>query len=89
MRKQAVYRPEVEDWVFHCALPVAAYAILTLSPFAVASHTREALFGVGAAALLLLFTGIHNAWDGVAYHVFVHMPTTADRHRDEVRGKEP
>jgi len=34
------------------------------------SITR-ALFGVGAAALLLLFTGIHNAWDAVAYHVFV------------------
>jgi hypothetical protein len=27
--------------------------------------TREALFGVGAAALLLLFIGIHNAWDAV------------------------
>jgi hypothetical protein len=23
------------------------------------------LFGIGAAALLLLFVGIHNAWDGV------------------------
>jgi hypothetical protein len=29
----------------------------------------EALFGVGAAALLLLFTGIHNAWDSVIYLV--------------------
>jgi hypothetical protein len=25
------------------------------------SHAREALFGVAAAALLLLFIGIHNA----------------------------
>jgi len=33
--------------------------------------TREALFGVGAAALLLLFIGIHNAWDAVFYHVFL------------------
>ena len=31
---------------------------------------HEALFGVGAAALLLLFCGIHNAWDAVTYHVF-------------------
>jgi hypothetical protein len=30
-----------------------------------------ALFGVGGAALLLLFIGIHNAWDSVVYHVFV------------------
>jgi len=32
---------------------------------------HEALFGIGAAALLLLFIGIHNAWDAVTYHVFV------------------
>jgi len=30
----------------------------------------EALFGVGAAVLLLLLIGIHNAWDAVTYHVF-------------------
>ena len=30
-----------------------------------------ALFAVGAAALALLFIGIHNAWDAVTYHVFV------------------
>jgi hypothetical protein len=30
------------------------------------------VFGVGAAALLLLFTGIHNAWDSVAYHIPVN-----------------
>ena len=29
------------------------------------------MFGVGGATLLLLFIGIHNAWDSVAYQVFV------------------
>jgi hypothetical protein len=29
------------------------------------------MFGVAAAALLLLFVGIHNAWDAVTYHIFV------------------
>ncbi|MGB8633308.1 MAG: hypothetical protein WCD69_28700, partial [Xanthobacteraceae bacterium] len=33
-------------------------------------NVRESLFGVGAAALLLLFIGIHNAWDAIVYHVF-------------------
>jgi len=28
-----------------------------------------ALFAIGAASLLLLFVGIHNAWDTVAYVV--------------------
>lgn len=70
MRKQAVYQPDFEDWLFHVGLPLAGYAILLLSAFAAPSRLREALFGVGAAALLLLFVGIHNAWDGVAYYVF-------------------
>ena len=71
MRVQSTYRPVFEDWLFHALLPSAAYATLALSGFAARSHEREALFGVGAAALLLLFVGIHNAWDSTAYHVLV------------------
>jgi hypothetical protein len=71
MRVQIVYTPEFEDWLFHVLLPFAAYAILGISAFAARSHVREALFAVAAAALLLLFIGIHNAWDAVTYHVFV------------------
>lgn len=70
MRRQTLYQPEFEDWLFHALLPLAAYAILALSAFVAPSRTREALFGVGAAALLLLFIGIHNAWDSTSYHVF-------------------
>ena len=38
------------------------------------SHLRERLLVVGpggAFGLLLLFIGIHNAWDAVSYHNFV------------------
>jgi hypothetical protein len=34
----------------------------------------EALFGVGAAALALLFIGIRNAWDSVVYLVMYSKP---------------
>lgn len=71
MRVQTAHQPDFEDWLFHALLPLAAYGMLVLSAFAAPSHTREALFGVGAAVLLLLFIGIHNAWDAVAYHVLV------------------
>jgi hypothetical protein len=71
MRVQIVYTPEFEDWLFHVLLPFAAYATLAVSAYASRSHVGAALFGVGAAALLLLFIGIHNAWDAVTYHVFV------------------
>ena len=89
MRKQAVYQPQFEDWLFHVVLPLAAYAILALSPFAAPSRPRQSLFGVGAAALLLLFVGIHNAWDGVYYHVFVNKgDADAERRRDGTSGKK-
>jgi ABC-type transport system involved in multi-copper enzyme maturation permease subunit len=73
MRAQTVYQPEFEDRLFHVLLPLAAYAMLSLSALAAPFHAREALFGVGAAALLLLFVGIHNAWDSAFYHVFVNV----------------
>jgi hypothetical protein len=71
MRAQTAYKPVFEDWLFHVLLPFAAYAILAGSAFAARSSARPSLFLVGAAALLLLFTGIHNAWDTVMHLVFV------------------
>lgn len=71
MRVQRAYQPVIEDWLFHLLLPFAAYAVLAVAAYAAHSHTRPALFLVGAAALLLLFIGIHNAWDTVTYQVFV------------------
>jgi hypothetical protein len=71
MRSQTAYSPEFEDRLFHVLLPLAAYATLAVSAFTAVSRIREALFGVAAAALLLLLVGIHNAWDAVTYHVFV------------------
>ncbi len=78
MRKQRTYRPDFEDWLFHALLPSAAYALLLLSAFAASSHTHEALLGVGAAALFLLFVSIHNVWDTVTYHVFVNIRKAKD-----------
>ena len=71
MRAQTAYKPVFEDWLFHVLLPIAAYAILTVSAFAARDRARTALFLAGAAALLLLFIGIHNAWDTVTHLVFV------------------
>jgi hypothetical protein len=71
MRVQTIYKPVFEDWLFYVMLPLAGYAMLAASVFAARSNARTALFIVGAAALLLLFTGIHNAWDTVMHLVFV------------------
>jgi hypothetical protein len=73
MRRQELYQAQLEDWLFHALLPFVSYGLLVVSALAASSLEREALFGVAAAVLVLLFSSIHNAWDVVAYHVFVQM----------------
>jgi hypothetical protein len=86
MRRQTAYHPVFEDWLFHVVLPLAAYAILASSSFVTADHEREALFGVGAGTLLLLFIGIHNAWDNASYHVLVTSAgAKPEQQRDELK----
>jgi hypothetical protein len=72
LRAQKEYQPVFEDWLFHVVLPISAYGILAAGAFAARSRAAEAMFGVAAAALLLLFIGIHNAWDTATYLVYVH-----------------
>ena len=66
-RRQTGYTPVLEDWIWHAALPLLAYAALCVAAVALARHPVSALFSIGATALLLLFIGIHNAWDAVTY----------------------
>jgi hypothetical protein len=82
MRAQTAYRPVFEDWLFHVLLPLAAYAVLAGSAFAARSHARSVLFFVGATALLLLFVGIHNAWDTVTHLVFAEKRGKREAERD-------
>ena len=69
MATQKAYRPDLEDWLFHAVLPFVAYAALMLVACVAPSNVREALFGAGGCILLLVFIGIHNAWDTVSYLV--------------------
>ena len=69
IRAQNEYHPEWEDWLSYAVVPGVGYAILAFSAGAALSDLRDALFGISAAVLLLLFTGIRNSWDTVMYHV--------------------
>jgi hypothetical protein len=85
IRWQTAYQAVMEDWIFHFVLPAMAYATLAVAAYVATSYLRQALFCIAAAALALLFTGIHNAWDGVTYHVFNRKPLPADsRERTDV-----
>jgi len=71
-RRQTSYRPVADDWLWHIALPLIAYGTLLAAATCLLRDPATALFIVGAVALLLVFIGIHNAWDAVAYIAIQH-----------------
>lgn len=66
-RRQTTYQPVAEDWIWHIGLPFAAYGGLIASALLLIGSTETALFLAAGVALLLIFIGIHNAWDTVSY----------------------
>jgi hypothetical protein len=71
-RRQTAYRPVLEDWLWHALLPLIAYGALIGAGVFLPRDPATALFVVGAVALTLIFIGIHNAWDAVAYMAVQH-----------------
>jgi len=65
--RQKDYKPVLEDWTWHAALPILSYAALLAAGLRLLGPTEDALYFVGGATLLLVFIGIHNAWDTVTY----------------------
>jgi hypothetical protein len=63
--RQRGYKPVFEDWLWHTLLPAVAYLALLVSGGRLAHEAG--LFVVAGATLLLVFIGIHNAWDTVTY----------------------
>jgi len=66
-RKQRGYKPVLEDWIWHAGLPVVAYVWLFAGGVFVPRAPAAALYCVAGAVLLLLFIGIHNAWDAAVW----------------------
>jgi hypothetical protein len=87
-RKQDAYDPLFEDWFHYVLLPLAAYLTLLVSACAAHFYERPALFGVGAAMLLLLFTGIHNAWDLVTHMVFIRRKQQRETEKPDTKTQE-
>jgi hypothetical protein len=65
-RRQKDYKPVLEDWVWHAILPLMSYLALIVSGILLAVSPL-APFLVAASTLLLVFIGVHNAWDTVMY----------------------
>jgi hypothetical protein len=78
-RRQTGYKPVLEDWLFHAIFPFVAYLCLAVAPVTMLRDAVDSLFCIGAASLLLLFVGIHNAWDTVTW-LTVNRPTGESTH---------
>jgi hypothetical protein len=64
---ESAYKPFLEDWIWNATLPILAYLGLFGAAWLLPGHTLLSLRLIGGIALLLLFIGIHNAWDVVAW----------------------
>ena len=73
-QRQTGYQPVFEDWLWHSALPFAGYAVLLIAAISLKLHLTGALFAIAGVALVLLFIGIHNAWDTVTFIVATQVP---------------
>jgi hypothetical protein len=51
---------------------------LLIAAVSLPRHPESALFVIAAASLLLLFVGIHNAWDSATYIAIEWLPPADD-----------
>jgi hypothetical protein len=66
-RHQTDYQPVLEDWLWHTLFPFVSYAAFVVAAIMLPGNPVPTLFIIGAATVLLVFIGIHNAWDTVTY----------------------
>lgn len=69
--RQTGYEAVFEDWLCHSLLPFAAYGSVVAAAWFLPRSPMVVLFVIGGAAALLLFVGIHNAWDTVTYILYM------------------
>jgi hypothetical protein len=73
----STYMPVFEDWLWHVTLPALVNATLLAIAFLIWHYPEASLYGIAAATTLLLFVGIHNAWD-VAVAISMRKPKDSE-----------
>jgi hypothetical protein len=82
LRNVTTYTMVFEDWAWHVLLPLLGYTVIVGAALMIEYQTSFALFLIGGASVLLLFIGIHNAWDTVE-----HLTLQRIRREQEKPGK--
>jgi hypothetical protein len=66
-KRMTVYQAELEDYVWYVLLPGLAYVTILAGAICLPSVPVDAMYVFAVAVLLLIFIGIHNAWDIVTF----------------------
>ena len=82
VRRQTDYEPVLEDWLWHTVLPLVSYTGLVVAAMLLPGYPAPALFVIAAATVLLLFIGIHNAWDNVTY-IAIELTQPENKRQDQ------
>ncbi|MEA2690207.1 MAG: hypothetical protein QOJ39_3140 [Candidatus Eremiobacteraeota bacterium] len=62
-----LYRPQIDDWISYGIVPLIAYGTIFVAAVRLAAAPAGTLFALAGGTMLLIFLGIHNAWDVVTF----------------------
>jgi hypothetical protein len=85
-RLEGRYVPVLEDWLWHAIFPGMVYALLLGAAILLWYWPVHSLYVIAALSLVLLFIGIHNAWDVAAS---ISMRPAEDPHVPEQQASTP
>jgi amino acid transporter len=84
MRRVPHYQSTLEDWLWYMALPFLAHLLLIVAAFVLPGNPASALYMISAAMIVLLLTGIRNAWDMVTF-LAVERAHSEDKRQDSTQ----
>jgi hypothetical protein len=76
------YKSDAEDWCWYTILPLVAYLLVLGGASWLLAWPGRGLYAIGAAVILLIFIGIHNAWDVVTYITVKDAQDATERERN-------
>ena len=83
------YTPVASDWIWNVLLPLACYLALLLSGALAPAHVALSLYITAGVSLLLLFIGIHNAWDIAVWFTAERPGAQKEQEKLPVPGEPP
>jgi hypothetical protein len=73
-RVASEYAPVHEDWIWNVVLPAIVYGALLAFAFLIWRLPALSMYGAAVVSLLLMFIGIHNAWDIAVWNTVRNRP---------------